>query len=330
MQAIRFLLSGIGAAALAMAGPVAAQTQAQAQPPSAYVDALNAVFGKHPGARASHAKGVCANGHFEASGDAAAVTRAPFLKSGQTPVRARFSIGGGNPKASDQSKMRGLAMRFDKAGSEVTDIVAASAPMFFVGKLEHFIPFLQARQPDPATGKPNPDKVKAFNESHPDTKPQIDYLAKSPVYTSYATTPYWAANAFRFTNSMGESVYGRWRFEPVAGRTALEGDALKAAGTDFLSGELADRLKSGPVRFDVYLQIAESGDPVNDPSVSWPDSRKQIKVGQVQLTQFEDQICDPVMFDPLMLASGIEPSDDPILNIRRAVYVESLARRQAR
>ena len=37
--------------------------------------------------------------------------------------------------------------------------------------------------------------------------------------------------------------------------------------------------------------------------------------------------CDPVMYNPLLLPAGIEPSEDPMLPIRAPVYAVSLSRR---
>ena len=43
------------------------------------VDAMNKVFGVHPGFRANHAKGVVAEGHFTGAPEALALSRAALL-----------------------------------------------------------------------------------------------------------------------------------------------------------------------------------------------------------------------------------------------------------
>lgn len=315
-------LAGFGLAALLAAA------QAQTAPPEAYVDALNAVFGRHAGAHASHAKGLCVAGSFTATGDAKALTTAGFLQGGTTPVTGRFSIGGGNPRASDKGKtVRGLALRFSPANGELTELVMISAPVFFVSKAEHFIPFLEARRPDPATGKPDAAKVKAFNESHPDTKPQAEYLAGTPVPASYGTAPYWAVSAFKFSNAEGKTVHARWRFEPRAGRLGLSEDELKTLPDDFLAGEIGQRLAKGPVEFDAWLQLAAPSDNVTDPTVQWPADRPQVNVGRLALQKLAPEGCGTQMFNPLALARGISASDDSTLHVRPAVYGASLGRR---
>lgn len=315
-------LAGVGLAALLSAA------QAQTAPPEAYVDALNAVFGTHAGAHASHAKGLCVAGTFTATGEAKAVTTAGFLQGGATPVTGRFSVGGGNPRASDKGKsVRGLALRFSPENGELTDLVMISAPVFFVARAEHFIPFLDARRPDPATGKPDAAKVKAFNESHPDTKAQADYLGSTPVPASYGTVPYWAVNAFKFTNAQGKTVHARWRFEPRTGRLGLSEDELKALPDDFLGKEIEQRLAKGPVEFDAWLQLAAPSDQVTDPTVQWPADRPQINVGRLALQKLAPEGCGRQMFNPLTLARGISASDDSTLHVRAAAYGVSLSRR---
>lgn len=177
------------------------------QPVEQFVDALNGVFGVHPGARASHAKGVCVAGEFVPSGAAAAFTVAAHLQRQRSTVIGRFSVGGGNPRASDKAKtVRGLALRFEFGAGRTTDLVMISAPVFFVAKAEHFIGFMEARRPDPATGKPDPERIRAFNDAHPDTRPQIEYLSRTAVPASYGTTAYWAVNAFKFTGAHAVSI----------------------------------------------------------------------------------------------------------------------------
>jgi catalase len=301
---------------------------ALASTPEDMVNALNGTFGVHPGMRASHAKGTCTAGEFRGTAEAAALTTAAHLQGPPVKVVARFSVGGGNPKASDKSRsVRGLALRFDLPDGKTTDLILITAPVFFVAKPEHFVGFVEARKPDPATGKPDPAKVKAFNDAHPDTKPQIDYLNSAPIPASYAQAPYRGVNAFKFTNAEGKTVYGRWRAEPVAGRAGLTDAQLQSLPDDFLKDELRGRLGQGPVEFDLWVQVAEPGDDVTDPTQQWPATRREVKVGRISLREFTDLACDPIMFNPVALPPGIEPSEDPILQVRLPAYVISVARR---
>ena len=119
------LLSIVLIAALATAA------SAQQTSPADLVDALNGLFGKHAGDRAAHTKGICLTGTFTPSADALKLSKgAHFAK--QVPIRARFSLGGGNPNAPDnaQDNVRGLAVKSDLGNGTSTDIVTISAPVF--------------------------------------------------------------------------------------------------------------------------------------------------------------------------------------------------------
>lgn len=47
------------------------------------------------------------------------------------------------------------------AQPDAAQVVGAAQP-------QTFLDLMQALQPDPATGKPDPEKMKAFKASHPD------------------------------------------------------------------------------------------------------------------------------------------------------------------
>lgn len=308
---------------------ISSVTFAQSIDPAAFVDALNGVFGKHVGFRASHAKGLCGAGQFVASAQARELSLAEHFGGKPTQATVRFSVGGGNPKASDKSpSLRGLAVRFHLGKDANTDLVMISAPVFQAATPKSFLEFLQARRVDPQTGKPDPAKVNAYNDSHPDSKPQIEYLAKTPVPVSYATTSYWAVHAYKFVSSNGEAHFGRWEFRPVAGLEGLSKAQREAMPDDFLQAELQKRIAENPVEFDVLVQLAERGDPTHDPTVQWPETRRKVKVGRLQVTELTADRCDGMMFAPLPLPDGIEASDDPILPIRNAAYAISFGRRQ--
>ena len=303
---------------------------AQTPDPAQLVDALEGVFGKHA-ARRSGAKGVCASGFFVGTPDGRGLTNSAIFSGQEIPVIARFSVGGGNPKASDKGKtVRGLALKFNGPGGESWETANISAPVFFVNTPANFVKFLEARRPDPATGRPDPAKVKAFNDSHPDAKPQIEWLAKTPVPASYATVNYWGANAFEFTTPAKKKVMGKWMFEAAQGQQGLTDDELKPMPDDFLADELRKRAANGRIAFNFNVQLAEQGDVVNDATVPLPASRKVVTAGRLVIDKVEagaGGACDKITFNPLVLPKGVGPSGDPTLAARPGSYVVSLGRR---
>lgn len=320
----------LAAAALGLGG-LNLSASAQVSPPQAQVDALEGLFGKHPGSRRSGAKGLCASGYFVGNTVGRSLSSAAVFNGDKVPVIARFSLGGGNAKASDKSRsVRGLALEFKLANGEQWQTANVSAPVFFVARPEQFAPFLQARTADPATGKPDPVKLQAFNDANPETLLQAAYLAKAPIPASYGAVNYWSTNAFEFVNAKGESQFVRWQFIPEQGVLGLSEDQLKALPDDFLADELRKRVASAPVTFSFSVQLAESGDVLTDPTKVWPDSRRVLPAGRLVIDRVEAAAggaCEPITYNPLVLPRGIKPSADPVLTARAAPYALSLGRR---
>jgi len=295
--------------------------------PVELVDALNGVFGRHENARASHAKGFCAEGVFVPAADARKLSFAKLLAAPSVSAQLRFSIGGGNPKAADKSRsVRGLAVRLN-AATESHDLVLISEPVFFASTPESFVSFLQARTPDPETRKPDPKKIEAHNVRYPEGKLQPSLLAAHPAPYSYGTTPYHSNHAFRFIADNGHATYARVVAVPVAGTRYLTDEEEKQLPDMFLERELGERLAQGPVEFDLRAQVAGPDDALNDSAAMWASGGATVTLGRLSVRQLSAQSCDQLVFVPTNLPAGIAPSDDPVLKARAAAYQVSFARR---
>ena len=262
---------------------------AQSQPqPEDLVNALNDVFGRHAKQRGSHAKGFCVAGYFVPSTAGKDFSTTPLLQGTKIPVTARFSIGGGNPHASDKGRsVRGLAVRFHLADGEELDLVMISAPVFFAATPAQFVEFLKVRTPDSGTGKKNPTKIKAFNHANPNVMPHLDYVSKTPPPASYATTPYFSTHAFFFEKRGDQKQAARWVLEPKGGFQGLTAEQERDFPNSFLEKEIVERLKRGAAEWEIYLQIPQAGDSLIDPSAVWPDSRKKINIGRLVIDLIE-------------------------------------------
>lgn len=294
--------------------------------PDQLVDALSGVFGKHPGVRAAHSKGICVTGTFTPSPDAPELSKAPqFAKP--VPIVGRFSLGGGNPQASDnaQDNVRGLAVRFDLGKGANSDLVMISAPVFFVKSPELFVEFLQT------VGSGDQAKLKAFFEAHPESTRQNVWLTSHPVPASYGGVTYWGVHAFTFTNAAGESRVIKYKAIPEAGELGLTPEQANAKGPDFYRDELKDRLAKGHIVFDLVAILGQKGDPTNDPTVRWDDedNRATAPLGKIMIDAVApDAICNAFSFLPGNVAEGIAgPTDDPIFAARSPAYAVSLIRR---
>lgn len=317
--------------ALAVLIPHAAMAVDATPDASQVVAAIEGAFGVTPGERRNHIKGTCAAGEFVGTKEAAKLSRSPLFSGQPVPVIARFSLSGGNPKAPDVAKSgRGMALQFQLPKGQLHHIAMLNTPMFGAAHPQTFLDLMQALQPDPATGKPDPEKMKAFKASHPDNLAQAQYLASNNPPASYASSSYWGIHTFKFIDRKGKATLVRWQFVPQDGERRLSDDELKTAGANFLEASLIERTQQGPVRWDMMVSIGQPGDSETDPTVLWPAERPRIKAGTLTIRSAEAQKgapCEPINFDPLVMAAGIQPSDDPVLRFRSPAYAVSLGKR---
>ena len=136
----------------------------------------------------------------------------------------------------------------------------------------------------------------------------------------------------RFTNSDGLSRYGRYQIIPEAGNDYLEADSLASKGADYLFDELTERITREPIKFRILVQLADDSDVVDDATVHWPANRQLFDLGTLTLTEAardDDPEIKRVIFDPIPRVDGIEPSADPLLELRAAIYLLSGRRRRS-
>ena len=295
------------------------------------VTALEGTFGVTLGERRNHTKGTCALGEFIGSSEATAYSRSALFSGKRIPVTARFSLAGGNPKAPDMVKSaRGMALEFKLPDGSLQHMTMLNTPVFGAKHPQTFLDMIVAMKPDPATGKPNPEKIKAFKATHPDNLAQAEFLATRTPPASYATSAYFGIHTFKFINSDGKTSLVRWRFVPQDGEKHLSDDEMKSFPPDFLEQALIDRTKQEPVKWDMILTLGVAGDPEDNPTLPWPDGRRQIKAGTLAISSAMPQkgaACEQINFDPLVMADGIAPTDDPILLFRSPAYAVSFAKR---
>ncbi len=100
-------------------------------------------------------------------------------------------------------------------------------------------------------------------------------------------------------------------------------------GPDYLTSEILQRVRRGPVKFKLLLQVAEQGDKIDDPSIAWPNTRKKVVLGTFAITKAvaDSQTAEKkLLFMPGALVSGIEAAD-PMIAARSTAYTISASRR---
>jgi catalase len=184
-----------------------------------------------------------------------------------------------------------------------------------------------AFKPDPATGKPDPAKVKAFEERHPETVEVLKKIIAEPQSSGFGNTTYHGLNTFLFTSAATKTTPVRWILKPVQ---PFEAAGAAPPNKNYLFDEVITQIHRQPLRWRLLIIVGKPGDPTKDPSIGWPEDREQVDVGTVTLDRVEAEessAATDIFFDPLTLPAGMSPSDDPILLVRSPVYSESHRRR---
>src|SRR5882724_6442613 len=298
--------------------------------PDRFVDRFEQINGVQPGFRRNHAKGLGVAGSFESNGNGVRLSKAAVFEPGRVPVIGRFSLDGGQPYQPDRpDTRRGLGLQFSTRNGELWRTAMINFPLFPVRTPEIFFERLLAFESDPATGKPDPAKVQAFEERHPETVEVLKVITAEPRGSGFGNTTFYGLNTFRFTNAAGKTTSVRWILKPMQ-----PFEAADAAPRDknYLFDELITQIHQHALRWRLIVIVGEPGDPTNDPSIGWPAEREQVDVGMLTLDRVEAEEFSPatdINFDPLTLPAGMAPSDDPVLGARSAVYARSFARRAA-
>ena len=299
--------------------------------PVELIKALQDVYGAHPGFRKNHAKGTCATGSFVGLPEATPHSRSVLFSGAIIPVVARFSLGGGNPDAPDAGKgPRGMGLEFRLADGSKQHMTMINSPVFFAIVPKTFLDNLIAAKPDPATGKPDPAALKEFAATHPDAAGMTKFYADHNPPPSYANSAFFGIHTFKFIDKDNKTTLVKWRFVPEDGEKELTNAELNSMPRDFLEQALIDRVKQGPVKWDMWVTIGEPGDPETNPTVLWPSDRKEFKAGTLTFTAATPQEgaeCKTINYDPLVMSDGIAPTDDPVLLFRSPSYAVSFVKR---
>ncbi|MFC6387774.1 catalase family peroxidase [Methylorubrum zatmanii] len=294
------------------------------------VDAMNKLWGRHPGLRANHAKGVVLQGSFTPTPEAAKLSKASLFAGPAVTVTVRFSDGTGLPTIADgakEARPHGFSAKFKLADGGEVDMVLNSLPHFPVATGEEFRDLLVAiSQSGPDV--PSPKPVETFRASHPAVAAAVGALTTPE---SFARQAYNGVNAFVFVDAAGKRQAFRWRVEPVAGIATLNAEEAGKRPANFLQEEIVARVAKEPVAFRFLAQLAEPGDPTHDATKPWPKERRMVEMGTLTLTQAVPDSASAekaLLFLPNALTDGIEVSDDPLIDARVQAYAVSFGRRQ--
>ena len=192
--------------------------------------------------------------------------------------------------------------------------------------------FSSSSEPQPPADQTfrRPEPVEKFLGAHPAALAFVQ--APKPFPKSLAQEAYFGVTAFAFTNASGEKKFGRYRILPERGTDFFTDADAAALAPNYHYEELLARVARGPIRFKILVQVAAPQDTTDDATVHWPESRELAELGTLELTgPVGDNAAEQkqIIFDPIPRVEGIDPSADPLLELRAAIYLLSGRRRRA-
>jgi catalase len=327
LAAVGVLLLGVAGGFLYLGGWFTPQKLTSAR----FVDELQTVNGTYSGVRRNHAKGVCVRGSFLSNGQGTRLSKAVVFQAGRVPVIGRFSLGGGDPHASDEfTNVRGLGLQFSLPDGEEWRTAMVNLPVFPFKDPQAFYDNLVASQRDPATQKPDPAKLAAFLANNPETARALGIIKSHAPSSGFDNSTFYGLNAFRFISEGGTPTFVRWTLVPVQVQPEAASVTTTSQDKNFLFDGLIASILQHPLQWRLVLTVGQPGDSTNDATIPWPAEREQVDVGTLTLDSVQSEEDSPardINFDPLVLPEGIQPSDDPLLSARSAIYSQSFTRR---
>lgn len=227
--------------------------------------------------------------------------------------------------ASSAAQPKGFALRFQLAEHprrKHTDIVGHAVDGFPGSNGEEALDLFRSLKDG---------TIESFLSTHP--KALAFVQLPKPFPESFATQRFFFLHAFKLIDAEGKATFIRYRVVPVAGFKTLSEDEFNEKGENYLFEGVPKLLEDGPLAFKLVAQVAEEGDVTDDACVHWPEERTVVELGTIKLDSLvEDDAAEQkrIIFDPIPRdVPGLEPSADPLLDVRAAAYLISGRERRA-
>lgn len=334
--ASKILASATICAALLGQNLIASDKTTSEQEPQKYdAEAIANVFyalngdAKDPHKKINHTKGFCATGKFIPQKDASKNLGIAMLEEAAIPTQVRYSLGGGNPRMSDKSKMRGMALKMQGANG-LWEIVMFNPEINFAKNPQEFWGYFAMKLPG-ADGKPDNDKIAKLTNEVDSYRNFEKYMENIGITPSVANTNFNSVHTFWFTDNRGKKPKeraARWKFVPQEGVKYATQDELKDMKDDFLKADLQARTQKAPIKYDMYLVFANKNDATNNTTALWKGKHEELLVGTLEVEKYSGEACNQEVFMPSILPAGVNPPKDPLFDIRNEVYGITFGRRQ--
>lgn len=287
-------------------------------------------------------KGYGAFGHFQTSASMSEYTTAGFLQETgtQSPVSVRFSLAFGGSLASDTSRnLRGFATKFYTTEGNY-DLLCTHLPVFFVRDAIRLPDAMQRMMPSPATNLRNAERLWSLFADYPEAIHMLLWLFSDyGTVKSFRQMRGYSVNTYNWINAQGKRYYVRYQWLPAAGEQYIdeqEATLLAGKNPDIAGLDLHSTIALGsPVEYDLLVQLMDPADEAAltydplDATKIWDETAyPPVTVGRMTLysnpLSYLEQV-EKLAFDPLNLVTGIELSDDKLL--QGAAHIFSDAQR---
>ncbi len=294
--------------------------------------------------RVVHARGSAAHGYFQVYKSLAPLTKAAFLQdpSIKTPVFVRFSTVVGSRGSSDLARdARGFAVKFYTQEGNY-DLVGNNMPVFFIQDALKFPDLVHAVKPEPQHEMPQAaaahDTFWDFISLMPESMHMIMWvMSDRALPRSYRMMEGFGVHTFRLVNDKGHARFVKFHWKPLLGLHSVVWDeAQKISGKDpdFHRRDLWDSIENGAYpEWEFGIQVVEEKDEhkfdfdLLDPTKLIPEELVPVqRVGKMTLNRNPDNFfaeTEQVAFHPGHLVSGIDFSNDPLLQGRLFSYTDT-------
>jgi catalase len=294
--------------------------------------------------RVVHARGSAAHGVFRVYKSLASLTSAAFLQdpAESTPVFVRFSTVAGSRGSTDLARdVRGFAVKFYTSEGNF-DLVGNNIPVFFIQDAVKFPDLIHAVKPEPHHEMPQAasahDTFWDFISLMPESMHMIMWvMSDRAIPRSLRMMEGFGVHTFRLVNARGKSRFVKFHWKPLLGvHSVLWDEAQKISGkdADFHRRDLWEAIESGNFpEWELGLQVVEEEDEhafpfdLLDPTKLIPEEVVPVRrVGRLTLNRNPDNFfaeTEQVAFHPGHLVSGIDFTNDPLLQGRLFSYTDT-------
>ena len=294
--------------------------------------------------RVVHARGAAAHGLFQLYESLAPFTKAKFLQdpSVTTPVFVRFSTVVGSRGSADLARdVRGFAVKFYTDEGNF-DLVGNNIPVFFIQDAVKFPDLVHAIKPEPHHEIPQAssahDTFWDFISLMPESTHMIMWLMSDrAIPRSFRMMEGFGVHTFRFVNARGKARFVKFHWKPLLGLHSVVWDeAQKISGIDpdYHRRDLWESIENGDFpEWELGVQIVEENDEhafdfdLLDATKIIPEELVPVRrIGKLTLNRNPDNFfaeTEQVAFHPGHLVSGIDFSNDPLLQGRLFSYTDT-------